>query len=685
METKSYCLVVVAVLAIAVSGMAQGQYYTEDPDPSQGARWWFTDEVTEPRYYIEDGTKYLQVPESMRDDPEYCGGCGSGDTYTPPADYGYESAPVYQDYDYQDYDYYDDYDQTYAEDSGGGFWSGVADWFRETDFSISASWGYGDPVYYPHYGYYGYAPTYYTTGTPDVVYASQQQQTVDIDYVQLSQPHQETSLKVYHSCPDGDCDDSDSQDSTQAYCGDGTCSLSESQHSCPADCTPDPYCGDGVCSAGETEESCSYDCSVTATSTSYCGDGVCEGSETKHSCPDDCGMPNYCGDGECAGAETQQSCPEDCGLAPYCGDGNCDKDETKYNCAIDCGLPPYCGDGECNGVETKYTCSQDCGEPSCTNPSGDVGDTVCTGREILICQNGFWEHYRPVQCCNKYDCPPGYSCRDNACERTSICGDGYCTNDETYATCPTDCTKICIECDDTASPQAYCGDGECSGSETCATCPGDCGRCYYCGDGVCNTQSESQQSCPEDCGQSVDRAIDLEVGDECQEIEQGESGSFDLIVYNNGNAVETVTFTASGSTAPWLVDMPTVTIPSGESKIVGIDIHVPEEIEPGLYNLTMHASNSRVQDLQVLKVDVKLPPIENATVVSGTKQTSAAAGRDETSTTGAIIAGDIVISEWVLLFALILIMAALFIFLLNSKSGRKSKSYVLTTDGGWDE
>ncbi len=50
-------------------------------------------------------------------------------------------------------------------------------------------------------------------------------------------------------------------------------------------------------------------------------------------------------------------------------------------------------------------------------------------------------------------------------------------------------------------PAATCGDGLCSGeSETCDTCPDDCGACELCGDGVCATDVETCASCEEDCG-----------------------------------------------------------------------------------------------------------------------------------------------------------------------------------------
>jgi hypothetical protein len=48
---------------------------------------------------------------------------------------------------------------------------------------------------------------------------------------------------------------------------------------------------------------------------------------------------------------------------------------------------------------------------------------------------------------------------------SSYCGDGNCNPEETYSTCPRDCSP----------PPPRCGDGACNGSENSYTCPSDCG------------------------------------------------------------------------------------------------------------------------------------------------------------------------------------------------------------------
>jgi len=47
-----------------------------------------------------------------------------------------------------------------------------------------------------------------------------------------------------------------------------------------------------------------------------------------------------------------------------------------------------------------------------------------------------------------------------------VCGDGSCNGDETYGTCPADCSA--------PTPTIVCGDGTCDASETYASCPADC-------------------------------------------------------------------------------------------------------------------------------------------------------------------------------------------------------------------
>ena len=495
---------------------------------------------------------------------------------------------------------------------------------------------------------------------------------------------------------------SSTQSPTSTRCGDGWCSGSETQYSCPADCRPLSYCGDGVCNNGETESSCYYDCAPKQPAP-YCGDGICNGGETKYSCQTDCGQPPYCGDGVCNGAETKQTCPEDCGLAPYCGDGNCDRDESRYNCAKDCGLPPYCGDGKCDPDESPYTCSLDCGEPKCTNPSGEEGEETCRDRQKLVCRDGNWQFEQSVQCCGDGDCPSGYKCSGNRCELRTYCGDGRCLDAENPYNCPVDCAAILpappVPCrQPSCQLQSYCGDGVCNGDETCQSCPGDCGSCARCGDGVCNLQTENQQTCPEDCGEQARHFIELGVLDECHEIVQGGNGSFTLIASNKGNVPETLTLEVGGDMAPWIHQPGSVTIAPNAVETWKLEIRVPESMAPGLYDIPVTARNGNVQDSTILHVDVRLPAPETPLEMVGEAENrteEAGGNRTIAAPTGAIVIGDVLIPDWILILGILALITLLFIFLLSSRStgesaahkrlgviSHKVKEPILTPDGG---
>jgi hypothetical protein len=72
-----------------------------------------------------------------------------------------------------------------------------------------------------------------------------------------------------------------------------------------------------------------------------------------------------------------------------------------------------------------------------------------------------------------------------------VCGDTYCSGNETCESCEADC-GACPEC----------GNDVCENGESCDDCPGDCGACPECGDGACNGD-ETCGSCESDCGECV--------------------------------------------------------------------------------------------------------------------------------------------------------------------------------------
>lgn len=579
---------------------------------------------------------------------------------------------------------------------------------QASGWSISASWGswnnywngyqwvtpmaYGG--YYPYYAY----PTTYVQPHADVVYATQQQsQNTNVVIVKEPQPYVDPTYVVYN------------QQTSQApqntnYCGDGWCSGTESKQNCPADCAPAPYCGDGVCNNGESISSCPYDCKLKP----YCGDGLCNNAETKYSCPADCGLPAYCGDGSCNGVESKRSCPEDCGLATYCGDSTCNLDETKYNCPDDCGLltyyslPPYCGDGYCNGIETKYTCSMDCRDSQCKNPIGDENDETCRGREILICDRGLWDFKQSVDCCRDSDCDSEYECKDHRCRLDKYCGDGICNNAETRYSCPEDCgyaqrmycgdgscnngeTYRTCSRDCIYMQHAYCGDGSCDSDESCSSCQQDCGVCYICGDGVCNLKTENQNNCPRDCGSAAKHSLGIASSEDCEEIIRGSSGELKLIASNKGDVSEKLTLSASGPASSWVIQPSAVVVASGASKDWVVSVNVPANTEPGLYNLTIGASNQYFQGSMPLHVDVKLPELENNTLIPVTNQPTTTGGGMQIEPTGAFMVGEIAIPDWAIMGAMGIAIAALVLFILLKKTavaGAVKTETALATDGG---
>jgi len=107
----------------------------------------------------------------------------------------------------------------------------------------------------------------------------------------------------------------------------------------------------------------------------------------------------------------------------------------------------------------------------------------------------------------------------------AVCGDGFCSGDETYETCPSDCNAPgecdagqILDCDgsDECWPESWIGDGfadcqdqaygadltcyDCDGGDCPESDPG-CGGTAECGDGYCNGD-ETEASCPEDCASS---------------------------------------------------------------------------------------------------------------------------------------------------------------------------------------
>ena len=188
----------------------------------------------------------------------------------------------------------------------------------------------------------------------------------------------------------------------------------------------------------------------------------------------------------------------------------------------------------------------------------------------------------------------------------------------------------------------------------------------------------------------------MSAADECFEVEQGLSTQFQLIIANTGNAYEGVSISATGPAAAWADYAPTVALAPESSQVVTIDVTVPENVEPGLYDLNLSLQNSHVSKSAVLRIDVKLPPLEDAIVVTDltTNLTTTEGGDLEPlQPTGAFLVGDVRIPDWAMLVTVLLAMSLILILLIKRTDStvpssrlqnisRKVREPVLATDGG---
>ena len=69
---------------------------------------------------------------------------------------------------------------------------------------------------------------------------------------------------------------------------------------------------------------------------------------------------------------------------------------------------------------------------------------------------------------------PMAGCGDDDATVDPVCGDGVCEGSETESSCPEDC-GLCPN---------LCGDDVCSPTETCEQCTVDCGTCPDCGEEI---------------------------------------------------------------------------------------------------------------------------------------------------------------------------------------------------------
>jgi len=157
--------------------------------------------------------------------------------------------------------------------------------------------------------------------------------------------------------------------------------------------------------------------------------------------------------------------------AEVCGNGlDDDCDGTPDDgCAPAC----TCGDGVCSCSEAQ-TCPSDC----------------ASGPPVPVCPpNTTWNPYLGSCLCS-LSCPAGTQLDPILCLCQTGCGDGFCSFDESWHTCPLDCTPPGDSC--------ICGvpvdrNGCPPGTPGCPPPP-------VCGDGNCDVAAgEDPVSCPRDC------------------------------------------------------------------------------------------------------------------------------------------------------------------------------------------
>jgi len=239
-------------------------------------------------------------------------------------------------------------------------------------------------------------------------------------------------------------------------------------------------------------------------------DGSCAASvdDCPGACEDTGDFVDDCsGDGDC--------CP-----LSWIGDGFEDCEDQQYGCDLTC----YDDDGgDCGPV---VSC-EDQGLVTC--PNGSCAATEADCPEPSDCEFD-WTAYGAADCdaawtdfginCADLEANYGWDCAGCNCPGDSdpVCGDGSCNGDETFATCPQDCSESgcddnteVLDCaDDDCCPMSWIGDGfeDCEDQQygcdlTCYDMDGgDCGPVVTCEDQglvTCwdSSCAASEADCPE--------------------------------------------------------------------------------------------------------------------------------------------------------------------------------------------
>ncbi len=342
-----------------------------------------------------------------------------------------------------------------------------------------------------------------------------------------------------YDCDGGDCPESDPGCGGTAECGDGFCNGDETEASCPEDCASSGSC-----------EDCEFDWSAYGSEccdTAWDEFGIdCATLESTYgwdcagcSCPGDTG-----GDtggttgGDCDAGYVQDCVDADCCPESWIGDGFEDCEDQAYGCDLTC----YDNDGgDCDGSTTDGGTTG--GTEGCTDCEFDF---TPYGSE---CCDTAWDEFG-IDCMTleanyNWDCS-GCNCPGDG---EAVCGDGFCSGDETYDNCPDDCLPPgecpagqIVDCDGTNEcwPESWIGDGfpdcndqqygadltcyDCDGGDCPSTDPG-CSSCadqglIECDDGSCAATTDDcpePEDCPAgtiaDCSGDGDCGFDTWLGD----------------------------------------------------------------------------------------------------------------------------------------------------------------------------
>lgn len=305
-----------------------------------------------------------------------------------------------------------------------------------------------------------------------------------------------------------------------------------------------PDCGDGVCAGAESELSCPEDCNVFGDPDKVytCMQQSCQTGNCPNVPPCDQAMQCVA---SCQNLECTRGCieatsgqirgfiiqlvacavdatcmPESAG--PQCGDGTCELGETMLTCAGDCGTPSEgyvcmleeCQVGNCpnfNGCNNALICIGECESAECTIECIEDGPQQAQELFVEVVGCAVDQGCLPESAglpepeCGNGTCDPGenlFNCFMDCKPGLEDCGNEQCDGGESPEACPVDCDPTAASC--VGSCGQFNQGGPCHCDEACKEFENCCSdylaQCESsCGDGECDGDAESAETCPQDC------------------------------------------------------------------------------------------------------------------------------------------------------------------------------------------